>query len=526
MLHRSRSKDHGISTPGPTNFSKRQMGDFLTDLRSNRPPRPNGSRPPPSSTNSRQGPESRSSTSSGSIKALGHSRSSSSLSFHRDKYSSLSGRDSPEKLSAENRKDVEERLAEKEQSHAVRLAMEAMNSGTNNVVDISAQREAVELVMKHQRQNKPYRAPEALDGYDSKQRPVTSTNRHTLKRMSSQHEAQESEIGSPIKDATNGSIRRRSSKRRSFGSIRKTSINKKTFPNDSEKIWQDEKASRQQVESVEKPTYSMRSRRNPFARPQSTSTTNATTSVALSPQPTLERVEIQRNPPSKSRDPAYLSNASSSTEIRGAHPDDTTAKEEVVRFKDGVEVRGDDIRAATSRSLRDRSPNLPSPAFVSDSPERPIVSFKKDWKPSETTSNGTSPTRHLDKMASAPAVPTLRDMEEVSRLDTQTTTRNIGPPTIQINGNEDADGPPESGACSAPAIQINDEGMDCPAPPTQTPSSNIEPEAPDSVTVTPTPKPRTRRVPPASAPRPAPHHAATAPLPTQTSRYSHGMKSK
>lgn len=49
------------------------------------------------------------------------------------------------------------------------------------------------------------------------------------------------------------------------------------------------------------------------------------------------------------------------------------------RYKDGIEVRGDDIRAATSMKLKDRSPRLPQPSIVSSRPGRPIVSFKPDY---------------------------------------------------------------------------------------------------------------------------------------------------
>ncbi|KAA8567197.1 hypothetical protein EYC84_010248 [Monilinia fructicola] len=57
-------------------------------------------------------------------------------------------------------------------------------------------------------------------------------------------------------------------------------------------------------------------------------------------------------------------------------------KEEVPK-KNGIEIRGDDIRQATSMRLSDRSPKLPTPTAVSDRPGRPIVSFDKNWKPQE-----------------------------------------------------------------------------------------------------------------------------------------------
>ncbi|KAI1175414.1 hypothetical protein F4777DRAFT_550689 [Nemania sp. FL0916] len=93
---------------------------------------------------------------------------------------------------------------------------------------------------------------------------------------------------------------------------------------------------------------------------------------ATKPKP-LARIEIHKNPPSQSRNANYTRNGSSLSPH--AAPD--------VPRKNGVEIRGDDIRQATSMRRMDRSPNLPTPSAVSDSPGRPIVSFDKNWKAPE-----------------------------------------------------------------------------------------------------------------------------------------------
>ncbi|KKY14123.1 putative lim domain protein [Diplodia seriata] len=49
MLSRSRSKDKGSNIPGPTYMNNEQVGTFLSNIRNNRPQRPNGSRPLPAS---------------------------------------------------------------------------------------------------------------------------------------------------------------------------------------------------------------------------------------------------------------------------------------------------------------------------------------------------------------------------------------------------------------------------------------------------------------------------------------------
>lgn len=98
------------------------------------------------------------------------------------------------------------------------------------------------------------------------------------------------------------------------------------------------------------------------------------------PKP-LNRVDIHRNPPTKSRNPDYTIN-----------PDTPPRADDKVERINGMEVRGQDIREATSMRLKDRSPKLPEPTAVSDSPGRPIVSFDAKWRaPDESTD--TNPDR-------------------------------------------------------------------------------------------------------------------------------------
>lgn len=90
----------------------------------------------------------------------------------------------------------------------------------------------------------------------------------------------------------------------------------------------------------------------------------------------LDKIEIYRNPPTQSRNAQYVVNTDSAP----------VEKEETVPKKDGLEIRSDDIRNATSMKLSDRSPRLPEPTAVSRAPGRPIVSFDADWKaPDEST---------------------------------------------------------------------------------------------------------------------------------------------
>lgn len=100
------------------------------------------------------------------------------------------------------------------------------------------------------------------------------------------------------------------------------------------------------------------------------------------PLPTmkLNRTEIYKNPPTQSRNPAYTRNDVSPTPPRSTTPA-AENEPETTPTKNGIEIRSDDIRAATSMRRSDRSPNLPRPTAVSDLPGRPIVSFDPTWKP-------------------------------------------------------------------------------------------------------------------------------------------------
>lgn len=87
--------------------------------------------------------------------------------------------------------------------------------------------------------------------------------------------------------------------------------------------------------------------------------------------------------------------------------------EEVAPTKDGIEIRSDDIRAATSRKVKDRSSNLPNPSAVSDRPGRPIVSFDPSWEPPENEAPGQQPSIEItrpdtgNQSTPEPGVPTI-----------------------------------------------------------------------------------------------------------------------
>jgi len=134
----------------------------------------------------------------------------------------------------------------------------------------------------------------------------------------------------------------------------------------------------------------------------------------VNPFKTRSTVEIHRNPPSQSHNPLYTVNVPTIS----VKSDDQTPR------KHGLEIRGDDIRDATSMKLKDRSAKLPTPSAVSNRPGRPIVSFDVDWKaPEETTDPKSGPAyggpsaEDCGQTAASMVIPSIVVAEETPQND-------------------------------------------------------------------------------------------------------------
>ncbi|KAK4507686.1 hypothetical protein PRZ48_001421 [Zasmidium cellare] len=365
-------------------------------------------------------------------------------------------------------------------------------------------------------------------------------------------------------------------RRTSSGSRRILSGEKKMYMHPNDKIWEDpseeqsppkkqpQESNGDQQDTTTSTTRPLPShvRKNPFARVRAQyekmeRSNSAPTLQTLPPAPDLrhERVEIQRNPPSQSRNPWYMSNeALPPTPPSTSEHDADEVAPKMTPTKDGKEVRGDDIRAATSKTRKDYSPNLPRPTVVSDKPGRPIVSFETNWGPKEVV---------MEEQHAPEPEPEPSKMSRASTFPTAPSSSNSRPPPIPRIAVDDAppsrppvpqinfpDEPPSSrrpipqinvpdGASSRPSIpQINvpDEAPSSRRPipqinvPDETsvpsivlpdePSDNIpainveapsiNASGPDQRT-SPTRSQAPQR--PLPSIRPLPHHAATSPLP-------------
>ncbi|KAF2255885.1 hypothetical protein BU26DRAFT_10361 [Trematosphaeria pertusa] len=406
------------------------------------------------------------------------------------------------------------RQAERDEARALRIAMEELEFKDEKGLYEAARDEAAELVWKHRNPDAPGTSPNAaypypgLDGNGSSQRSrslgraeqdLQRSNSKLRKRnsmatsasgsRSSSLQSRRAPSGSSVtanagfstsptkagftsdsseeptalprasSDPTDPKHRRRTSS----GSRRKISAS--LFKNPDDQIYEEpeeETPSAAPAPAVANPPPAVKLplgvRRNPFARVQFSRDNNLVRSNTdpLVGTKRFDRYEIQNNPPSQSRNAAYTLNPLLSKPSEDGKSDAENDAE--VKTKDGKEVRSDDIRAATGFKLKDRSPKLPTPTMVSDSPGRPIVSFKKDWRLKEvelmeeiSALPGTNPRplsqtaagpHPLSKAATAPVVPTMSMPAEPSKetkvsspslLPQVSVTPTLPAPSMKVN---------------------------------------------------------------------------------------------
>ncbi|KAM0459640.1 hypothetical protein ACHAPV_005354 [Trichoderma viride] len=327
---------------------------------------------------------------------------------------------------------------------------------------------------------------------------TSSEGDNSPKRNDSPEEAAQSEE-SPTKSKSYGSVggrftggRRSSMKRNISGEVER--------PFSGDQIWEEPEA---QSGEASTPTTSPKkgspvslkskpsnaARRNPFQRFQGES----------SPTKRLERVEIHRNPPTRSRNAQYQVN----TPVSAAQPLPDAQR------LNGVEIRGQDIREATSMRLKDRSSRLPEPTAVSDSPGRPIVSFDANWKaPEESSSTDASSDR---PNSSTPASNRFRSQSQAQpQSTTQNPTRPVDIPSIVV-AEDPSPRPRAQTSASVPSISIAEPEETSKRP---TPTINIP-----SIAVDEAPEPR--KIPSISTPKDSPVRGSR-PLPTPGSRGPRG----
>jgi hypothetical protein len=258
-------------------------------------------------------------------------------------------------------------------------------------------------------------------------------------------------------------------------------------------------------------------RRNPFMRFQTVKgnpMTRSNTDPVMGNK-RFDRYEIQKNPPTQTRTAPYTLNPTPPKPTETAKAD--AENEPEIKMKDGKEIRSDDLRAATGFRLRDRSPKLPTPTMVSDSPGRPIVSFQKGYNEIElkedvygSTEAATRPSiqpnqpnagsRPLSNAVTSPAVPTMNSVEERKK-----TSPSPPAPLVPASGVRPTSVEERKKTFASPAVPAITVSSGAPAPSsrfnrtTEKPAINIYEDAP----ARPLPRPTSRQAngpPPATAP--------------------------
>jgi hypothetical protein len=388
----------------------------------------------------------------------------------RDMFSSTSRSRTP----SVQYRESEQRQSEQDEARAVRVAMDELELTKEGKLFEAARDEAAELVYKHRNPDAPGKGPTAAYPYpglarkgstqrsrsvEPKDQDLQRANSKLRKRHSigsatggsRSSSAQSNCGGSGAESSTNestGSKEESSSLRKaindlpSFGQRRKSSgsrrkISGSLFSNPNDQIYEEPEeeapVAPAPIPAANEPPKAEKLplgiRRNPFMRFQSV---KGNPMIRSNTDPVMaskrfDRYEIQKNPPTQTRTAAYTLNPTLPKPTEAVKAD--AENEPEIKMKDGKEIRSDDLRAATGFRLRDRSPKLPTPTMVSDSPGRPIVSFQKGYNEIElkedvygSTETVTRPaiqpsqpnpgSRPLSNAVTSPAVPTINTVQE------------------------------------------------------------------------------------------------------------------
>ncbi|KAJ5762365.1 uncharacterized protein N7511_005747 [Penicillium nucicola] len=428
-----------VSPPGPSFMSNDQVATYLKDLRANRPARPTGSRPYPgrsaasttdipdnlparanSALSMRSPAEDEMRDQPRSESAMSHRRAVSQVASsgaigrplaqeprtHSIRKNVFPAEIHTHKVSASPALSYQEngqRRHEKEEARSLRDALQEMDIHDEVHIHQAAQDEATELVWMHQNPGvafknpyAPYQNPDVDRGSQS---PVRSDSRgnDSIHRFSQSTGSSGSSDGqrSPESLQKRSSLAGPTKKNLKVnfklpdeeppvleagpkGRTASGDSSKGIFRNPNDQIYEEPPSPQKQEEKHEfsqSDSSALRNKprnalgRNPKPLPWLQNRANSSTSMVDK----ISRFEIHRNPPSQSRNAGYTRNEATPP------PEET----EPLPMKEGKEIRGDDIRAATSKRRGDRSEKLPMPSAVSDRVGRPIVSFDQTWKPAD-----------------------------------------------------------------------------------------------------------------------------------------------
>ena len=474
-----------------------------------------------------------------------------------------------------------QRWMEKQEARSLRAALEVMDARTEQRLQEAAQDEASDLVWKHQSPGVPYKNPDvpfdlkshlrkgsharslSTEPYASigvRKKGITESTRSTSDgSLNSKNSSSGSRVSSgssqcgPTKIEEPPEVQEKSTmewdspKRKSYlnmtfpvppisifsghrrisgPKLRKASAEARQslFRNPKDQIYEepeDMNATTVHPLPVEKPLPLKPKARNLSATFKGVNAKlEALSTITIQPDKKVSKYDIHKNPPSQSRNPSYLRNNAPTPPLKVSKSSDgTQPPDEPTSSAGGIEVRGEDIRAATSMKLKDRSPKLPTPTVVSDRPGRPIVSFDRNYRPREielkeehsdlsrpSSRDGSARILPLAPLkprlppstASAPMIPTINVSES---------------PSIQVN---DMPSTPAINIPEIPSISITPD-LPVITISSEIPSISARNEPASSTRPLPSPS---NTLPSPRGHRPAPLHSATAPASTTPSHWS------
>ncbi|KIX95157.1 uncharacterized protein Z520_09073 [Fonsecaea multimorphosa CBS 102226] len=345
------------------------------------------------------------------------------------------------------------RRLEKEEAHSIREALERIDQkDEERRIYEAAKDEAAELVWKHQ-------YPKAA----------------------------EEEKVAPYR---NPDLKARE-KRQSSGHRQVSGSRKVSFPTPDNKIYEEpepeEEISRVSIPppSVDLPLRAKSRNKLPWLRTKGPEKADDPAQVPQGKK--FDRFEIHRNPPTQSRKAEYTENTPPRTPAV-----DVIEEVDTPNSTGTLEIRSEEIRAATSMKRKDRSPNLPTPTAVSDQLGRPIVSFNPTWKrPSDSPRTSEDVERPVVKLTESPAMRPLpkpfTTVPEVSVSAPVIPTINIpddGPVIPVINVQEDDVSP------TIPIINLPNQSHGAPKPSRPLPKHSSSAPTKSGSTVVKTPSQR------------------------------------
>lgn len=567
------------SPPWKSRYSHRSPASYLADLRTNRPARPSGSRPLPSkplpTPNENIPPRAESALSFRTVEIRNEAATATREQklTHRaslptaDSFGSLSSQKgrplvpSPSAANSIGRRKVSppqevvykestSRLREKEEAHALRKVLEKIDHDDDEErIHNAAKQEAADLVWKHinpslaeVEKTAAYRNPDlnkqkygelgsvkkavATAPIESKQQSRSSSAESSASTDSKKHRLPwlrrkpKIESSSPVKNVEKPQksvesetvlqkgVRKISGKRQaSSGSSKANSRNPEV------EIYEEPEDLPSVAEVTPKHEMPLQTKeRNSLPRGSRPLPEKSHTDSVVETR-RQNRIDIWKNGPTQSRNAAYTaSRALPQTPMKTAEEPEV---DEAPRYKDGYEIRSDDIRAATSMRKSDRSPNLPTPTAVSDRLGRPIVSFDPKWKPGTESPRTSQDMQRLQTrkedgsmaypVKPSPPVPEITIMEDPNspalKKEAAQSISTMVVPTIGVSAPDSVDATP-----AVPQIMLS-----CDDPMVSKPSITVESE-----------RPKARPLPAINAPvsgtRPLPNHTQSSPSRLPTSR--------